>query len=52
MIWNEMVYNKFDIDGTDLKPEPEELFEYYKTNTKKKEEDFDGFDQTDSFVLD
>ena len=52
MIWNEMMYNKFDTDSADLKPEPEELFEYYKTNTKKKEEDFDGFDQADTFVLD
>ena len=51
MIWNEMMYNKFDTDGADLKIEPEELFEYYKRNSKEKEEDFDGFDQAYTLVL-
>lgn len=53
MIWNEMIYNKIQMDLTnDLEVEPEELDKYYKTNTKKKEEYFDGFDKTNTFVLD
>lgn len=53
MIWNEMMYNKIQMDLTNnLEVEPEELDKYYKINTRKKEECFDEFDQTNTFVLD
>ena len=52
MIWDEMKYNALPKDGLDnLEAEPEELFEYYKRNSKEKEEDFDGFDQANTLVL-
>ena len=51
MIWNEMIYNKFQDDSANFEVEPEELFEYFQSNTKVKEERFDEFDQIGAFVL-
>lgn len=45
MIWAEMTYNSFLMDsGYELATEPEELDEYYKQNTRTKEEEFDEFE--------
>lgn len=48
-----MTYNSIDMNNSALnvETEPEELFEYFKRNTKKKEEDFDVFEQAGTFVF-